>query len=125
MESTYMRGNDLFIRTYENQTAGPDTTALLLCAQACCGKFLQLNATGGFNRFVFKMEKTYHHNYTCWNYNFTANLMYHNWTLTNILMRSNDWLRGESMNGGEHLHVLLLSYKWKDLNIGAGRSTRL
>jgi hypothetical protein len=119
MESTYMRGNDLFIRTYENQDSWTRYYSTLTLRTGMLWKFLQLNATGGFNRFASN-GKTYHHNYTCWNYNFTANLMYHNWTLTNILMRSNDWLRGESMNGGEHLHVMLLGYKWKDLNIGVG-----
>lgn len=118
MESTFIE-NGMFVHTYENQKGFQYLNGELTLKAGMLWNILQLSLSGGVNRF-WSDGKDYQHTYTNWYYRAEAMALYKKWSAFFSIYnrRNNFW--GEKMNSGENMHMLMVTYKHKQVAIGAG-----
>ena len=80
---------------------------------------LQFSVSGGLSHFISN-GNNYNHRYSNWWLNGSATAMWKNFTLIYQIMTNQNWFVGETLTGGENVQKIMLGYRWKDLNIGAG-----
>ena len=116
MEST-LRENAVFVRTIQNQNSwqkfNPEVELKFGPIKNC----LNLSLTTGMNAFDSR-GLDYHHTYKNWYYEFELLAMYKNLTAQFQVQNHKNDFYGETLTMGESYHLLALSYKYKNLNIG-------
>jgi hypothetical protein len=95
MDEKRLTGNRI-VQTWDNQQDWPRAASRLMLRIGPVKDILQLSVTGGVNHYISN-GNTYHHTYTNWN-----------------------WFYGETMDGGENLHYVVVSYKHKNLSVALG-----
>lgn len=118
MESTF-RENDLFIRTFENQRGWQKINAHLTVRSALLFKMLQVSVTGGVNSY-WSDGLDYSHHYNNWYGNLQAMAMYKNWMAMFQWQTNWNHFWGETIYGGENMHMLMVMYRHKSLMVGGG-----
>ncbi|MDL2277766.1 TonB-dependent receptor family protein [Parabacteroides sp. OttesenSCG-928-G07] len=118
MESTY-RDNNIFIRTYENQTGWQKINSSLTLRSGLLLKTFQLSLTGGVNKY-WSDGLDYSHQYTNWYGNAQLMAMYKKWMAMFQVQTNWNHFWGESVYGGENIHAIMLMYTHKNLTVGGG-----
>lgn len=118
MEET-IRENGLFVQTYNNQKSWQKLNSELTLNGDIIKSYLSVSVTGGVNRYISK-GNMYTHTNT--NFYYRAQLMARYKKLMGIFQANSayDHLAGESLNGGENIHLAMLMYNGGRFNIGAG-----
>lgn len=118
METIY-RENDLFIRTYENHKNWQKLNSELTLSAGPIKKFLMLSLTGGVNHYISN-GNSYSHTYT--NVYYRAQLMAMYKKFSGIFQSTSayDNFSGESLYGGEKIHLFMLNYNAGKCTVGAG-----
>ena len=114
-----IRENGLFIRTNENQKNWQKLNNELTFSAGPIKKHVMLSLTGGMNYYVSN-GNTYHH--TCTNFYMRGQLMlmYKKMSAIFQMNTANDRFYGETMDGGENSHLIMLSYNGGKYTIAAG-----
>lgn len=118
MEDIY-RENDKFIFSFDNQKSWRKLNSELTLNVGPVKKILMFSLTGGVNRYLSK-GNSYYHNYT--NFYYRAQVMARYKRFTGIFQSQSayDHFSGESLNGGEDIHLFMLSYNAGKFTVGAG-----
>ena len=118
MEET-LRENDKFIRTNLNQRSWQKFNPELTLNVGPIKKILNVEFVGGMNYFDSK-GVDYHHCYTNWYYHVQATANYKNLTAMFMMYSHENDFYGETLTYGENFHLLMLKYKYKNVNFGIG-----
>ena len=118
MEETYREGN-FFIRTNENQKRIQQVMGSLTFKTRFFKDIFNFSLTGGVNHFISDGH-TYNYKYTNWYYRASLFASYKNWNLMYNQYSAYNTFWGEQIYGGQNGQELLLSFRYKDLNVGIG-----
>lgn len=118
MEETVLEGNK-FIRTYANQKSWQKLSTDVNVRIGPIWNALMLSATGGMNRYISN-GNAYLHTYTNWYYRASVMGMYKKFMAIFQIQSRYDGFMGESLNGGENMHMFLLRYNPGKFSAGAG-----
>ena len=118
MEKIIME-NNLFVHTYDNHKNWQKFNSELTFTAGPIKDFLMFSLTGGFNHFVSN-GNSYSHKYT--NFYYRASVMARYKKLSGVfqIYNANDNFYGETLNGGESMHLFMLSYNIRRCNLGVG-----
>jgi hypothetical protein len=118
METT-LRENNKFIRTYNNQQKWTKYNYEVTGRVGMLWKVLQVSATGGLNRYISE-GKDYLHTYNNFYYRAEMMFVHKSWLL--LLNANNNWdhFWGESVIGGENMHMIMVMKNHKNYSIGVG-----
>ena len=111
--------NGKIIQTWDNQKNWQRAAGRLTLRVGPVKDIVTLSVTGGVNHYISN-GNTYKHEYTNWYTNMQLNAMYKKFTAGFIMETNWNWFYGETMNGGENIHIIMLGYKHKDLSLTAG-----
>lgn len=118
MEET-LRGNNKFILTDLNQKSwqgmGGNTTVQVGPVK----NILRLSLMGGVNHYISEGHN-YSHTYTNWYYRASVMAMYKKMMATFQIQSRSDSFRGETMHGGEDIHMFMAMYNNGGFAIGGG-----
>lgn len=118
MEET-LRENGKFIRTYANQTGWQKLSSDINVRLSLFKNIVMLSATGGVNHFISDGQN-YHHTYTNLYYNLAAMAMYKKFMAMFQIGSRRDNFVGETLHGGENVHLFMLRYNQGKFTAGAG-----
>ena len=118
MDEKYLDGNKI-VQTWNNQKNWQRAAGRMNLRVGPVKDIVTLSATGGVNHYISN-GNTYRHEYTNWFTDIQLNAMYKNVSAGFGLNTSWNWFFGETMNGGENIHYVMLNYKHKDLTFTAG-----
>lgn len=118
MEQTY-RENNKFIRSYANHYRFQAWENEVSARVGMLWNVLQLSANVGVNRY-WSDGLDYYHTYTNWYYELEATCMYKKFMGYFMIQSNRNSFFGESLTGGENLHVLMLQYRLGKANVGVG-----
>jgi hypothetical protein len=82
-------------------------------------EILQFSINGGFNRYI-SHGNSYRHVYNHPYLNAQLSAMYKNFSADGMWIVSPNRFYGETMEGRENVHILLLYYKYKQISFGLG-----
>lgn len=118
MEET-LREDGMFVNTYDNHKNWQKLNSSLTLNVGPIKDILTLSLTGGVNRYISN-GNTYTHTLT--NFYYRAQLMARYKKVMGIFQSGSpyDGLWGESVNGGERIHLFMLSYNTGKFSVGAG-----
>ena len=116
---TVLREDDKFIRMNENQKSWQKLNNELTLSGKPLKDYLMVSLTGGVNYFVSN-GNDYFHTYTNFYFRVQVMGMYKKFTGIFQLQTANNDFYGETMNGGEKIHLFMLSYNAGKCTIGAG-----
>lgn len=111
--------NGKIIQTWDNQRNWQRAAGRLTLRVGPVKDIVTLSVTGGVNHYISN-GNTYKHDYTNWYTSMQLNAMYKKFTAGFIMETNWNWFYGETMNGGENIHILMFGYKHKDLSLTAG-----
>ncbi|MCL2650654.1 MAG: carboxypeptidase-like regulatory domain-containing protein [Candidatus Azobacteroides sp.] len=116
---TVLREDDKFIRTNENQKSWQKVNNELTLSAGPIKKYVMLSLTGGLNYYISD-GNDYFHTYS--NFYLRAQLIgfYKKFTGVFQLQTPNSYFFGETLNGGENMHLFMLSYNAGKYTVGAG-----
>lgn len=116
---TITREDDLFIHTFENQKRMQKLWSSLTLSARLFHDIVNLSFTGGANHYLSE-GNTYKHKYTSLYYRVSLFANYKQWSLmfNQYSAFNNFW--GEQKKGGENGQELLVTYRHKSWNFGAG-----
>ncbi|MCD7848686.1 MAG: TonB-dependent receptor [Parabacteroides sp.] len=118
MEETLFENNK-FIRTYANQNSWQKVSGDLNVRFGPIKNILMFNITGGVNHFISD-GRTYRHTYTNLYYTASVMAMYKKFMgMFQIGSPRNNFV-GETMHGGENIHLFMLRYNQGKFAAGAG-----
>lgn len=118
MEETLFENNK-FIRTYANQNSWQKVSGDLNIRFGPIKNILMFNITGGVNHFISD-GRTYRHTYTNLYYTASVMAMYKRFMgMFQIGSPRNNFV-GETMHGGENIHLFMLRYNQGKFTAGAG-----
>lgn len=118
MEETLFENNK-FIRTYANQNSWQKVSGDLNIRFGPIKNILMFNITGGVNHFISD-GRTYRHTYTNLYYTASVMAMYKKFMgMFQIGSPRNNFV-GETMHGGENIHLFMLRYNQGKFTAGAG-----
>ncbi|MBC8601526.1 TonB-dependent receptor [Parabacteroides acidifaciens] len=118
MEETLFENNK-FIRTYANQNSWQKVSGDLNVRFGPIKNILMFNITGGVNHFISD-GRTYRHTYTNLYYTASVMAMYKKFMgMFQIGSPRNNFV-GETMHGGENIHLFMLRYNQGKFTAGAG-----
>lgn len=118
MEETLLE-NDKFIRTQANQIGWQKISGDVTVKAGPLKNILQLSLTGGMNRYISE-GNFYKHTYTNWYYRASVMAMYKKFmALFQIQSCYNNFV-GETLLGGENIHLFMLRYNQGKFTAGAG-----
>jgi hypothetical protein len=117
MDEKFME-SDRIIQTWNNQKSWQQMSTSIDIRIAPMEN-IQLSFTGGFNHYI-SHGNAYRHIYN--NPFISATLMGNYKNFQAMFFMNTNWNRfyGETLTGGENIQLLSLSYKYKDINFGAG-----
>ena len=118
MEETLLE-NDKFIRTYANQKSWQKISGDLNVRFGPIKNILMFNLTGGINHFISEGH-TYRHTYTNLYYSAAVMAMYKKFMAMFQIGSRRDNFVGETLNGGENMHLFMLRYNHGKFTAGAG-----
>ena len=118
MESV-LREDDKFIRTNENQKDWQKVNSELTLSAGPVKNYVMISLTGGMNYYVSN-GLDYFHTYTNFYCRVQVMAMYKKWTGIFQLQTANSYFFGETMYGGENMHLFMLSYNAGKFTAGAG-----
>lgn len=114
-----IRENDKFIRTYANHKNWQKLNSELTLSAGPIKKVLMVSLTGGINHYISN-GNTYHHTYTNLYYRAQVMAMYKKFTAVFQANSAYDRFSGESLNGGENIHLCMINYNAGKFTVGAG-----
>ena len=117
MEET-LREGELFVRTIANQRSWQKLNPEVEIKVGPIKDILSLSISTGINYFDSRGHN-YHHTYTNWYYRASAMASYKNWSAYFEIQNHRNDFYGETLTYGENYHLLNVSYRYKQLNIGA------
>ncbi len=118
MDEKRLEGQKVIL-TWDNQRSWQRMTGQLTARVGPIKDILQVSVTGGVNHYI-SHGNTYSHTYTNWFCEANASLTYKKFSLNYMLFTNWNWFWGETMNGGENIQQLMLSYQHKNLSVGVG-----
>lgn len=118
METTY-RKDDLFIKTYENHKNWQKLNSELTLSAGPIRKVLTISLTGGVNHYISN-GNSYKHTYTNFYYRAQIMAMYKKFSGVFMANSAYDRFSGESLNGGEKIHLCMLNFNAGKFTVGAG-----
>ena len=118
MEETLLE-NDKFIRTYANQKSWQKISGDLNVRFGPIKNILMFNLTGGINHFISEGH-TYRHTYTNLYYSAAVMAIYKKFMAMFQIGSRRDNFVGETLNGGENMHLFMLRYNHGKFTAGAG-----
>lgn len=111
--------NNKIVQTWDNQKNWQRFANRLTVRVGPIKDILQVSVAGGVNHYVSNGNE-YKHRYTNWFASANVSATYKKFTLGGGLETNWNWFFGETMHGGENIHYILLSYKHKNISLGAG-----
>lgn len=113
------RENNMFIHTFDNHKNWQKLNSELTLSAGPIKNILMLSLTGGANRFISK-GNTYTHTYN--NFYIRAQVMatYKKFMAMFQAYTPYNHMSGESLNGGERIHMAMLMYNHGKFSVGAG-----
>ncbi|MDR2138743.1 MAG: TonB-dependent receptor, partial [Tannerella sp.] len=111
--------NGRIVRTWDNQKNWQWANALVNLRFGPVKEILTLSAFGGVNHFVSN-GNSYRHVYNNPFFTLTANGSYRNFNAMFLWQKSWNHFEGETMSGGENLHMLQADYRYKTWKFGIG-----
>ena len=118
MEETLFENNK-FIRTYANQESWQKVSGDLNVRFGPIKNILMFNITGGVNHYISD-GRTYRHTYTNLYYSASVMAMYKKFMgMFQIGSPRNNFV-GETMHGGENIHLFMFRYNQGKFTAGAG-----
>ena len=118
MDEKYLDGGKI-VQTWNNQKDWQRMASRLTLRVGPVKNIATLSVTGGVNHYISN-GNTYRHEYTNWFTDIQLNAMYKKFNAAFILQTNWNWFYGETMNGGENVHILMVGYKHKSLSLTAG-----
>ena len=118
MEEKHLEDNKI-VQTWDNQKNWQRAAGRATLRVGPVKKILVLSVTGGVNHYISN-GNTYRHTYTNWYGNVDATAMYKKFMVNMGLNTNYNRFYGETLNGGENIHYLMLGYKHKTLSLGVG-----
>jgi len=114
-----LRENGKFILTNNNQQNWQKMNSEMTIRVGPVKRVLQFSVTGGVNHYISE-GNTYSHEYTNWYFRASVMAMYKKFmAMFQINTRYNHFY-GESLWGGEDIHMLMLRYNQGKFSVGAG-----
>ena len=116
MEEKFWEG-DRIVQTWNNQKRWEWASVVTNLRLGPVKDILTVSVNGGLNHFVSRGNSYYHvyNNPFC---NVTLNGNYKNFNAMFIWQKSWNHFEGETMTGGENIHVLMADYKYKNIKAG-------
>ena len=111
--------NNMFIHTYDNQKNWQKFNSELTFTAGPIKNFIMFSLTGGINHFASN-GNTYSHKYTNLYYRASVMAEYKKMSGVFQINNANDNFYGETLNGGESMHLFMLSYRINKCNLGLG-----
>lgn len=111
--------NNMFIHTYNNHKNRQKLNSELTFTAGPIKNFIMFSLTGGINHFASN-GNTYSHKYTNLYYRASVMAEYKKMSGVFQIYNANDNFYGETMNGGESMHLFMLSYRIQRCNLGVG-----
>lgn len=118
MEET-LRENNKFVRTYANQKDWQKISGDVNVRIGPIKNILILSATCGINRYISE-GNNYLHTYTNWYYRASVMAMYKKFMAMFQIQSQYDNFMGETLYGGENVHMFMLRYNQGKFTAGAG-----
>jgi hypothetical protein len=113
------REDDLFIRTVANQKSRQKLNSEWTLSVGPVRKILLVSLTGGVNHYRSEGH-TYRHVYTNLYYRAQVMAMYRRFTALFQAGSANDRFSGETLDGGENMHLVMLNWNAGKFTAGAG-----
>jgi hypothetical protein len=118
MDEKYLDG-DKIVQTWDNQQSWQRLAGRSTLRVGPVKQILTMSLTGGVNHYISNGNH-YNHTYTNWFGNVDVTAMYKK-MMINVGIQTNwNWFYGETLNGGENIHYLMIGYRNKSLSLGAG-----
>lgn len=114
-----IRENNKFIQTYDNHKNWQKLNSELTLSIGPIHKILMISLTGGINHYISN-GNTYHHTHTNLYYRAQVMGMYKKFTAVFQANSAYDRFSGESLNGGENIHLCMFNYNAGKFTVGAG-----
>ena len=118
MDEKHLEG-DKIVQTWDNQKNWQRLLGRTTLRVGPIKKILVFSVTGGVNHYISN-GNTYRHTYTNWFTNMDLSATYKKFMANAGLQTNWNWFYGETLNGGENIHFVMVAYKHKTLSIGAG-----
>lgn len=118
MEAT-LRQDGHFVKTYQNQKSWEKVNSELTARVGMLWDILQFSLSGGINHYL-SVGNDYSHTYTNWYYRAEVMAVYKKWMLLFNIRNNYDNFWGESVEGGENMHMIMAMYKFKNISVGVG-----
>jgi hypothetical protein len=118
MEEKYREENRI-VQTWNNQNNWQCLSTSVFLRVGPVKDILQFSINGGFNRYI-SHGNSYRHVYNHPYLNAQLSAMYKNFSADGMWIVSPNRFYGETMEGGERMHLLLLNYKYKQASFGLG-----
>jgi hypothetical protein len=118
MDEKRLAGNRI-VQTWDNQQDWQRAAGRLVLRIGPVKDILQVSVTGGVNHYISN-GNTYRHTYTNWFMNGDISATYKKFILGAGLVTNWNWFYGETMDGGENMHYVMLSYKHKNISATLG-----
>jgi hypothetical protein len=118
MEEKFIE-DGMIVQTWNNQKNFQRIATRLSLRLGPIAKVLSIEGSGGVNHYISN-GNNYRHTYTNWFGNLTLSGTYKKMSLIAVIETSWDRFMGETMSGGENIHILMLRYKHKDLSLFVG-----
>jgi hypothetical protein len=118
MDEKYPEG-DKIVQTWNNQKSWQRLGSRAMLRVGPVKDILQLSVTSGVNHYI-SHGNTYLHRYTNW-YTFAeASATYKGFSASMIMEIPWNSFYGETMSGGEKIHLAMLGYKYRELSFTVG-----
>jgi hypothetical protein len=116
---TIFRENDKFVYTYDNHKNLQKLNAELTLSAGPVRDFLMISLAGGVNHYVSN-GNTYRHTHTNVYYRAQVMATYKRFMAVFMANGANDRFSGETMQGGENVHLFMLTCNAGKFSAGAG-----
>jgi hypothetical protein len=118
MEEKFWEGNQI-VQTWDNQKSWQWMTAMLNLRIGPVKDILTLSLNGGINHYI-SHGNTYRHVYDNPFFSTVVTANYRQFQATFLYNHAWDWFYGETVQGGETYYRPSISYKYRNMNFGAG-----
>lgn len=118
MDEKHVEGNKI-IQTWDNQKNWQRIAPMLQLRVGPIADILQLSVSGGLNHFISN-GNNYRHRYSNWWLDASVSIGWKDFSFMYQIMTNQNWFTGETLKGGENVHIAMLNYNWKKLRAGIG-----